>query len=115
MKNIVKRILFAIVLALLVLLVVTLFVVSPILNNITLSNFSKQIYNYPLPKNTVLIEKEAVCGKLNGNGNGMDFFACILIKSDMSIDQIKDYYKERKYKTAKSVKNHVVDIEIVPC
>ncbi len=113
MKRIIKRLLFTIALvpALLVLLVVTLFIVSPILNNITLSSFSKQIYECPLPKNTLLIEAEAVCGKLNGNGNGMDFFACILIKSNMSIEQIKQYYKDKKFKPAKKDKEHVVDIE----
>jgi len=114
MKRLIKRILLAIALipALLVLLVVTPFIVSPILNNITLSSFSKQIYNYPLPENMELIEKKAVCGKLNGNGNGMDYFACILIKTDMTIDQIKQYYKDKEFKSAKKDKEHVVNVEV---
>jgi hypothetical protein len=116
MKKIIKRMLFAIVLipVILLILVVTPYIVVPILNNITLSSFSKQIYDYPLPQNSVLIEKEAVCGKLNGNGNGMDFFACIVIKSEMSIEQISQYYKDKKLKPAKKDKKHVVDIEVMP-
>ena len=109
-----KKILFAIAIipVLLVFLVVTSFIVAPILNNITLSSFSKQIYNYPLPKNSELVEKKAVCGKLNGIGNGMDFFACILIKTDMSIDQLKQYYKEKEFKSAKNDKDHAANVEV---
>ena len=115
MKKIINKALFIITLIpiLLILLVVLPFIISPIINSITLSGFAKQINNIPLPAGTELIEKEAICGKLNGNGNGMDFFACILIKSDMTINQIKKYYEERKYKAAKSDKDHVVDTEIV--
>ena len=115
MINIIKRVLIVIALipVLSVLLIITPFFISPILNNITLSSFTRQIYKYPLPNGTELIEKKAVCGKLNGNGNGMDFFACILIKSDMSIDQLKQYYGGKKFKTAKSKRGHLIDVEIV--
>jgi hypothetical protein len=116
MKKIIKRTLFTIILipVILLRLVVTPYIVVPILNNISLSGFSRQIYKYPLPQNTVFIEKEAVCGKLNGNGNGMDFFACFVIKSDMSIEQLSQYYKDKKFKPAKKDKKHVVGIEVMP-
>ena len=29
-----------------------------------------------------LVETQSVCGKLNGNGNGMQYFGAVLIKSD---------------------------------
>ena len=29
-----------------------------------------------------VIESRSVCGKLNGNGNGMNFFAAVLVKAD---------------------------------
>ena len=51
-------------------------------NDFVLNSFSKQIYNCNLPEGTVIVEKQNMCGKLNGNGDGMDFLACILIKSD---------------------------------
>ena len=46
------------------------------------------------PEETVIISYETRYGKLNGNGNGMDFFACTLIKSDLSLNELKQYYSK---------------------
>jgi hypothetical protein len=97
-------------------LLVLPYIVSPIINDISLNSFSGQINKYALPQNTEIIEKKQVCGKLNGNGNGMDFFACILIKSDLPLDDIKQYYKAIAFKPAKSIEansEHIVDIDVV--
>ncbi|WP_157950296.1 hypothetical protein [Vallitalea okinawensis] len=89
------------------------FVVSPIINDITLNNFAEQLNEYPLPESTSLIEKEAVCGKLNGNGNGMDFFACILIKSDLSIDELMQYYDQEELRAAKKGSKYSINLDII--
>lgn len=96
------------------LLIILLFVISPITNNITLSNFASQLYNYPLPAKTTLIEKEMTAGKLTGNGNGMDFLACILIKSDGFLDEIKQYYTNASFKNAKPGGSAPTIIEVAP-
>lgn len=66
--------------------------VNPIINNIRLAQFSRQIYSHSLPRQTQLLEKQCICGKLNGNGDGMDFLATILIKSDLSLEELQRYY-----------------------
>ncbi len=68
------------------------FVINPVINNIRLANFSRQIYTHSLPMQTKILEKQSICGKLNGNGDGMDFLATILIKSDLSLEDLQKYY-----------------------
>jgi hypothetical protein len=91
---------FLVLISLPVLLIILLFGGYSIKNNIVLNNFAKQIYNCNLPDKTKLIECKKTCGKLNGNGNGMDYFACILIKSDLSFKELKKYYSRIKFKPA---------------
>ncbi len=88
--------------------------ITPITNNITLGTFAGQIRESNLPLETMIIAKEARCGKLNGNGNGMDFFACALIKSDLSLNELKHYYQTISLKPAKRGKNHSVEVDVVP-
>lgn len=112
MKKIIKNIL---ILPLIILsLMILSFIVSPIINDITLKSFAKQLNKYPLPEKTEFIENEVVCGKLNGNGNGMDFFASILVKSDLSLDELKQYYKNTMFKGAKTNKKQGVTANILP-
>jgi hypothetical protein len=87
---------FLIILALLVLP----FFIVPTTNNIALSIFSKQLYNIELPE-TKVIEKYSVCGKLNGNGNGMDFLACVLVETDLTYEELKVEFESTNFKHAK--------------
>jgi hypothetical protein len=90
--------------------------IFPVINNISLNIFAQQLNSYPLPKNTELVERKKVCGKLNGCGNGMDFFACILIKSDLSLDKIKEYYNKMSARPAKLVissQSHAVESDVI--
>jgi len=66
--------------------------ICPVINNIKLACFTRQLTGYELPSKTQMIESRSICGKLNGNGNGMDFFATILIKSDLSLNELQKYY-----------------------
>src|SRR5690606_40924776 len=92
--------------------VASLFVVFPILNNISLSKFEKQFERYPLPEETSLIEVKSVVGKLNGNGNSIDFFVGLLIQSELSKDELTHYYVHAQYAVAKVVKRNVL-IEVL--
>ncbi len=82
----------------------SLFILMPLYNNYCLHRFSNQIYAYDLADNTQIIEKYDQCGKLNGNGNNMDFFASMLIYSEENLDEIKTYYSSIELKTARSDK-----------
>lgn len=111
MKKIVKSIVLFLPI-IIIFLVFIPFIISPILNEIRLNRFSKQLSNLSLPYNTESVEREVACGKLNGNGNGMDYFACILIKSDLSLDELIQYYKSKKFKPAKIFSKKAVEIDI---
>ena len=67
-----------------------------------------------LPEETVVIKNETRCGKLNGNGNGMDFFSCTLIKSDLSLNELKQHYSKVAFKAAKKNKGHTVNVDVIP-
>jgi len=92
----------------------SLYFVTPLVNNGTLSIFASQINSNHLPENTVVIEKEARCGKLNGNGNGMDFFACALIKTDLSLEELKHFYEGVSFRTARWDKEHSAEVAVIP-
>lgn len=100
----------------LILIVISPFVIAPLMNNLALLNFSKQLYNYPLPLHTKILEKHDACGKLNGNGNGMDFVATMLVKSDLTSNELNDYYFKATFNYAKnenSISKDKIALEIV--
>ena len=51
--------------------------------------------NCELPPNSVLIDSSSVAGKMEGNGNGMQWFGIVLIKSQMTDDALRDWYKNQ--------------------
>jgi hypothetical protein len=112
----VKKILLIIAYAPIVLafLYFSLYFITPLVNNGTLSIFASQINSKYLPENTVIIEKEARCGKLNGNGNGMDFFVGALIKSDLTLNELKHFYEGMPFRTARWNKEHFVEVNVIP-
>jgi hypothetical protein len=90
-----------------VLLVVSPFVMFPILNDISLTNFSYQLDLLPLPENTTQVETVKTCGGLIGNGNHMDYLACLLVKSDSSYEELQAYYSSAK--TGSEASLHAVE------
>ncbi|MEK4251806.1 hypothetical protein [Paenibacillus sp. FSL W7-1287] len=102
------KIVLLIIVLLIPLSIASLFVVFPILNNISLSKFER----YPLPEETSLIEVKSVVGKLNGNGNSIDFFVGLLIQSELSKDELTLYYEHAQYAGAKVEKRNVL-IEVL--
>lgn len=96
----------------LVLLIIAVSTLAPLYNDSVLYSFSQQLYNCSLPEETVLVEKHKICGKLNGNGDGMDFLACILIKSDKTINQLQKHFETLEFKGAKS-SSKMAEIQIL--
>ncbi|WP_026653625.1 hypothetical protein [Butyrivibrio proteoclasticus] len=83
-------VLFAIIIAGILLL----YIVCPIHNDNVAKGITKELKSIPLPENAVLIDDFSMAGKLCGNGNGMQYFGAILIKSDLPEEEIADYYKQ---------------------
>ena len=65
---------------------------APIVNDYTALRTARELEEIPLPEQTEFIESISKAGKLVGNGNGMQFLGCILIKSDMTLEELKAYY-----------------------
>ena len=65
--------------------------ISFINNNIAYKE-EKELCETPLPEKTELIESISRAGKLTGNGNGMQYFGAILIRSDLSLEELDAYY-----------------------
>lgn len=61
------------------------------LNNQRLATFASNLYNYPLPAETVVIERRATLGKV-GNGNNCWYRAEQSMKSTLSVEEISNYY-----------------------
>lgn len=70
-----------------------LFMISiPIANDFSAVKTKNRLKNIPLPKNTQYVEAISKAGKLTGNGNGMQYFGAILIKSELSKEELSSYY-----------------------
>ena len=66
----------------------------PLINNHTAYKVEKKLCETPLPEKTELIESISRAGKLTGNGNGMQYFGAILIRSELSLEELDAYYSD---------------------
>ena len=78
------------ILAVVVLIVGSLSI--PLINNHIAYKVEKALCEIPLPEETELIESLSQAGKLTGNGNGMQYFGAILIRSELSLEELDAYY-----------------------
>ncbi|MDE6685873.1 MAG: hypothetical protein K2K17_00985 [Lachnospiraceae bacterium] len=67
-------------------------IAAPIFNDNVAKKTAGELVDLPLPNNTEFIESIYEAGKIVGNGNGMQYFGAILIKSELSLDELKEYY-----------------------
>ncbi|MGO4376442.1 hypothetical protein AB4Z21_37950, partial [Paenibacillus sp. MCAF20] len=78
-------------------IVVALFlgVVSiPFMNNYVAYSVKKELTRVSLPDKTELVDSISSAGKLVGNGNGMQFFGAILIKSELALEELDHYFSK---------------------
>jgi len=66
----------------------------PIVNDYQAEQVRKGLCSLPLPEKTELVDSVSQAGKLVGCGNGMQFFGAILIKSELSVDELNTYYSD---------------------
>ncbi len=64
----------------------------PVVNDAVAAKIADTVEGIPLPPETEFCEKVSRAGKLAGNGNGMQYFGGILIKSDLTASQLEAYY-----------------------
>lgn len=66
----------------------------PIVNDDIANKTAKSIKEIELPNNTQYIETFSEADKLIGNGNGMQYIGGILIKSELSLQDLQLYYSQ---------------------
>ena len=64
----------------------------PIVNDDCAYTVEQKLCATPLPENTELIDSLSKAGKLTGNGNGIQYFGAILIRSELTLEQLEDFY-----------------------
>ncbi|MBQ8278431.1 MAG: hypothetical protein IJZ23_01150 [Roseburia sp.] len=70
-----------------------LFIISiPIVNNYSATVIEKKLSALPLPEQTEYIESVSKAGKMTGNGNGMQYLGAILIESELTLEELDNYY-----------------------
>lgn len=90
MKKLCKIIIY--IIGIIISLFMMLIIAAPIVNNYSAAGIAKKLRNIPLPEKTEYITSVSKAGKINGNGNGMQYLGCILIKSDLPFEDVKTYY-----------------------
>lgn len=82
----------------LIFLILILFIGVPLLiniqNDIIANNSKEELLKTELPNNTEIVDSISIAGKLTGNGNGMQYFGAILIKTDLSKEELEEYYNQ---------------------
>lgn len=76
--------------------VVAVFIGVPIsiqiVNDASARHIETQLLDLPLPEGAERTASMAQAGKLDGNGNGMQYLGAILIRSDENVVELKDFY-----------------------
>ncbi|MBO5891561.1 MAG: hypothetical protein J6Q30_02465 [Oscillospiraceae bacterium] len=72
------------------------FIISiPLVNNYSARKVEKQLVEIALPDDTEMVESLSKAGKLVGNGNGMQYFGGVLIRSEKSLEELSAYYADK--------------------
>lgn len=66
----------------------------PVVNNLTARGVENYLKNLPLPPETELAASVSRADKLTGNGNGMQYFGAILLRSELTLDELEAFYAQ---------------------
>jgi len=81
--------------AIVIFLLIGLAVSVPLVNDFSARNVENSLVEIALPENTQIVESLSKAGKLVGNGNGMQYFGAMLIKSELTREELSDYYSQK--------------------
>ena len=75
------------------LLIAALYAGIVVSNNRIAEDLRKQVAGCMLPLGTELVDSAAVAGKMEGNGNGMQYYGAALIHSDLDEGPLRTWYE----------------------
>lgn len=85
------------IMKILTIIMIVVILLLPIIIIVVNDNISrkleKELKSIPLPNNTEIVDSIAVAGKLNGNGNGMQYLGAILIKTELDEESLENHYR----------------------
>lgn len=69
------------------------FLICPIIDNIALSQYKKEVLNtLNPPSNTEVVEVVSVCGNTSGTGNHTEMYVAVLVKTTLSENEWKSFH-----------------------
>ena len=72
---------------------ILLYAAVVVANNCIAWDIENDLRKIELPEQTEFVEAVSRAGKIYGNGNGMQYFGAILVTSDLTEEELKEYYK----------------------
>ena len=99
-----KFVIIPIVATLALILVLACIIFIPMIkNNVILHNFAKQLYDLPLPDDTIVVTREEYAGQLGGNRSYLGFSAFMEVKTSLTTEELNAYYSEKTLKSVSEV------------
>lgn len=83
-------------------------------NDIIADKPEKELINIPLPEKTQLVESNSVAAKLYGNGNGMQYIGQLLVTTELTEEELRDYYNSLNEEIQVKKQNSPVIYEYFP-
>jgi len=72
---------------------ITLIIIVPMWNDCIAKKVMEKLISIPLPDRTEFVDGRSIAGNLVGNGNGMQYLGVIELKSELSGDDLREYYE----------------------
>lgn len=68
------------------------FLIAPAVNDQTAKALYEKMLQIPLPEGAELCDSRYMAGNLVGNGNKMQYFAAVLLRTDQTEEELEAYY-----------------------
>ena len=89
------------IIILFILLIIGLPLYIVLMNNEIANRTTEELANIQLPENTQMVDTISIAGKVSGNGNGMQYFGAVLLKTNLSEEELDTYYQQYRGNSSK--------------
>jgi len=73
---------------------ILLFIIVPLINNSVAASIRRDLENLPLPAQTELIDSLSAAGNLVSQGNKVQTFGAILVRSELSLEELSAHFSQ---------------------